>query len=271
MPMDASEARTLWRRAQTVCFDVDSTLSPDEGIDVLAAHAGVGDEVAALTRAAMGGAQRFEDAIAARLALIRPTPSQIEACLAAHPPRLTEGAASLVKALQRRGVEVHLVSGGFEPFVMPLAEELGVPAKRVHANRFVFGETRATLDPTSPTSASGGKAVAMQRLLDAGARRPLVMVGDGATDMEARPPADLAIGFGGVVVRPAVQASADWFVHSFAELEAAMGEDSGLSSTNLPSKSPAPGRAHDHARRSRPALAGRVTDPRSSGTLPRFS
>jgi phosphoserine phosphatase len=235
MAMDASEARALWRQAQTVCFDVDSTLSPDEGIDVLAAYAGVGEEVAALTCAAMGGAQRFEDAIATRLALIRPTPTMLEACLAAHPPRLTAGARSLVKALQRKGVEVHLVSGGFEPFVMPLARELGLPPEQVHANRFVFGETGVTLDPTSPTSASGGKAVAMQRLLDAGARRPLVMVGDGATDMEARPPADLAVGFGGVVVRPSVQARADWFVLTFAELETALEEDRGLSSPGLAS------------------------------------
>ena len=48
------------------------------------------------------------------------------------------------------------------------------------------------------------------------------MVGDGATDIEARPPADLAIGFGGVVEREKVRAGADWFVRSFGELEAAL-------------------------------------------------
>jgi phosphoserine phosphatase len=83
MPLAPDEARARWRLARTVCFDVDSTISPEEGIDVLAEHAGVGAQVAELTRAAMGGAQRFEDAIAARLALIRPTPAMIEACTAA--------------------------------------------------------------------------------------------------------------------------------------------------------------------------------------------
>jgi phosphoserine phosphatase len=62
----------------------------------------------------------------------------------------------------------------------------------------------------------------MAQLLAAGAGQPLVMVGDGVTDIEARPPADLAIGFGGVVVRPRVQAEADWFVHAFDELERAL-------------------------------------------------
>ncbi len=222
MPLDPAVARSLWQRARTVCFDVDSTVSPDEGIDVLAAHAGVAAQVAELTRAAMGGAQRFEDSIAARLGLIRPTDALIAACLAGHPPRLTDGAASLIAALHRRGVAVHLVSGGFEPFVVPLAAALGIALDRVHTNRFVFSEAGAATDPDRPTSRSGGKRVVMERLLADGAERPLVMVGDGMTDLEARPPADLAIGFGGVVVREKVRAEADWFARSFAELESAL-------------------------------------------------
>lgn len=44
------------------------------------------------------------------------------------------------------------------------------------------------------------------------------MVGDGVTDMEARPPAAIFIGFGGNVVREKVKAGADWFVTDFQEL-----------------------------------------------------
>jgi phosphoserine phosphatase len=44
------------------------------------------------------------------------------------------------------------------------------------------------------------------------------MVGDGATDMQAKPPADAFIGYGGIAVRPAVAAGADWFVRSFDEV-----------------------------------------------------
>jgi len=46
----------------------------------------------------------------------------------------------------------------------------------------------------------------------------MVMVGDGATDMQAKPPADLFIGFGGVVARQIIQENADWFVTDFSEL-----------------------------------------------------
>ena len=44
------------------------------------------------------------------------------------------------------------------------------------------------------------------------------MVGDGATDLQARPPADVMLGFGGIAVRPAVRDGADWFVYDFASV-----------------------------------------------------
>ena len=46
----------------------------------------------------------------------------------------------------------------------------------------------------------------------------VVFIGDGATDLQARPPADAFIGFGGVVSRPIVQENADWFVTSMHDL-----------------------------------------------------
>ena len=46
----------------------------------------------------------------------------------------------------------------------------------------------------------------------------LVMIGDGMTDLEAYPPADLFIGFGGNKIRKNVQDKAPWFVMSFLEL-----------------------------------------------------
>jgi len=50
------------------------------------------------------------------------------------------------------------------------------------------------------------------------AYKQVVMIGDGATDMQARPPADAFIGYGGVAVREKVKQGADWFVYSFDDL-----------------------------------------------------
>jgi phosphoserine phosphatase len=218
------DIRALWASAQAVCFDVDSTVSPDEGIDLLAAQAGVGDRVAALTRDAMGGAVPFEDALRARLALIRPSRELIASCLAAHPPRLTPGVADLIAALTARGTHVYLVSGGFTEMIHPLAERLGIPPVRVFANVLQFTREGRYLgfDPDVFTSRSGGKAAALQHLKSHFGYAPLLMVGDGVTDLEARPPADGFIGYGGVVVREPVRRGADWFVTDFAELRAAL-------------------------------------------------
>ena len=46
----------------------------------------------------------------------------------------------------------------------------------------------------------------------------MIMVGDGMTDMQAKPPAQLVIGYGGIVDRPSVRDQADWFVTDFEEL-----------------------------------------------------
>jgi phosphoserine phosphatase len=234
------QLRDAWRACNVVCFDVDSTLSPDEGIDVLAAHAGVADAVAQLTRSAMSGSMSFETAIAARLALIQPTPAMIRGCLAAHPVRISAGAQRLVALLHAREVEVHLVSGGFEDFVLPIAAALGVPASRVTANKFLFAEQQVDataagaaaapaivctgLDQAVPTCRGGGKAAAINAIK---AARPatapaavVAMVGDGVTDLEAAPPADVFVGFGGVVVREAVRQRSKFFVHAFDELSA---------------------------------------------------
>lgn len=40
----------ILKNANAVCFDVDSTVIMDEGIDVLAAYKGAGDAVAELTK-----------------------------------------------------------------------------------------------------------------------------------------------------------------------------------------------------------------------------
>ena len=54
-------AQVALRSADAVCFDVDSTVIRVEGIDELAAYLGVGDKVAALTAAAMGGDVPFHE------------------------------------------------------------------------------------------------------------------------------------------------------------------------------------------------------------------
>lgn len=212
--------KELFRTADCVCFDVDSTVIQDEGIDELAKFCGKGDEVKKLTAEAMGGNMTFQEALKKRLDIIRPSVTQIREFLDTFPIRLTPGISQLVKSLHDLGVPVYLVSGGFRSLIEPVAEKLGIPPSNIFANRlkFFFNGEYAGFDENEPTSRSGGKGLVVRRLKEQHGYQRLVIIGDGATDAEASPPADGFIGFGGNVVREEVRKRASWYVTDFQEL-----------------------------------------------------
>ncbi|EWM28890.1 phosphoserine phosphatase [Nannochloropsis gaditana] len=215
--LDPDRAKDVLKKAQAVCFDVDSTVCAEEGIDVLAAFLGQGQAVADLTAKAMGGSVLFQDALKGRLDLIKPSRADIQNCLLRHPATLSPGVKEFVGRLQARGTAVYLVSGGFRLMIEPVADRLLVPRDRIYANTLLFAENGSykDFDPNEPTSRDGGKAAVIKSLKEKHGYQDVLMVGDGATDMQARPPADAFIGYGGVVVRDPVLQGADWFVRSF--------------------------------------------------------
>ena len=206
---------------EAVFFDVDSTLSVDEGIDVLAEQLGVGLEVQRLTSQAMGGVMSFEESFSARLALMSPSRDDLTRFLKMHPPRLVEGAKDVVSALISRGIPVYAVSGGILELVLPVAQQVGIPSSHIFANLLVFdsdGVCRGRFDAAAPTSRTGGKARVLEEVMRCHGYQRVAIVGDGITDLEARPPATIFIAFGGVVQRQRVMESADHCVTDFAEL-----------------------------------------------------
>ncbi|KAL5544620.1 hypothetical protein UlMin_008404 [Ulmus minor] len=212
----------LWRNANAVCFDVDSTVCVDEGIDELAEFCGAGKAVAEWTAMAMSGSVPFQDALAARLSLFNPSLSQVEEFLEKKPPRLSPGIDELVNKLKAKNTDVYLISGGFRQMINPVASILGIPHENIFANQLLFGSSGEFIgfDTNEHTSRSGGKATAVQQIRKDHNYKALVMIGDGATDLEARQPggADLFICYGGVQLRPAVAGKADWLVFDFKTL-----------------------------------------------------
>jgi phosphoserine phosphatase len=204
-----------------VCFDVDSTVVNEEGIDVLADYLGHGEKVAELTRAAMEGGMKFQDALRLRLNLLQPSLHQIRDCLRDRPLHLTPGVREFVRELQTADKDVWLVSGGFRIMIEPVAEQLNIPLDRIIANTLRFhSETGEYIDfdPDEPTSADMGKPRALSKIQQSRNYSCMVMIGDGATDAQAKPPASTFIGFGGVVAREPVRRVADWFVTDFGPL-----------------------------------------------------
>lgn len=212
--------KEIWRKADAVCFDVDSTVCCDEAIDELAKYVGKSKEVSEITKTAMMGGANFDDALAKRLEIIQPTTETLSQYLATHSPRLTEHIEDLVAQLHQLGVDVYLVSGGFDVIIQPAAERLNIPLENIFANsiKFYYDGSYAGFDRTKPTSNQDGKSRVISMLKQTKGYKNIVMVGDGVTDLEACPPADAFIGFGGNQVRETVRDNSDWFVYSFKEL-----------------------------------------------------
>jgi phosphoserine phosphatase len=150
-------------------------------------------------------------------------PLQVAAFLAANPPKLSPGIREVVAALKATGKDVYLVSGGFRQMVYPVAALLDIPVERVFANRITFNEDSGDYvghDASEFTCRAGGKAAAIRHIKANKGYVTMVMVGDGATDLEARQPggADAFIGYGGVVCRESICEQSDWYLNSFDPL-----------------------------------------------------
>jgi phosphoserine phosphatase len=199
---------TLPRRGfASVVFDCDSTLARIEGIDELAGpHA---DAIRALTEAAMQGQVPLEEVYGRRLEIIQPTRAQVAALGRRYVNGLVADARETVAALRWLGKTVRVVSGGLRPPVEEVARALGIPAHAVAAVGIGFGDDGrySGFEHASPLARSGGKETVI-RAWDL--PRPALLVGDGATDLEARPAVDAFAAYMGVTFRLAVAAAADF-------------------------------------------------------------
>lgn len=199
----------------SIWFDCDSTLSAIEGIDELVRPlpAAAQQELLLLTERAMNGELPLAEVYERRLAAIAPTRAQVDAVGALYVERVVADAKAVVEALRFLGKQVGVVSGGLLPPVLALARHLGIDDACVFAVplQFAADGRYADFDRASPLWRNGGKIDVLNALPTAS--RPLAFVGDGATDLETQgKAADLFVGFGGVVARPAVRRGAETFV-----------------------------------------------------------
>ena len=202
----AVERAGLARRAKRlIVFDVDSTLIQGEVIEMLAAHAGVEDEVRKVTEAAMRGEIDFAESLRQRVATLTGLDETVIDQVAEH-IELTAGARTTIRTLRRLGFRCGVVSGGFRQVIEPLAHDLELDF--VHANTLEVVDGKLTGNVIGEIVDRPGKAVALRRFAaEAGVpMEQTVAVGDGANDIDMLNAAGLGIAF---QAKPALREVAD--------------------------------------------------------------
>ena len=188
-----------------VQLDVDSTFIQQEAIELLAAKAGVLDQVAVITASAMRGELDFEESLRARVGLLKGLSESVITEVQKE-ISLTDGAAELVTTLHEKGHSVALVSGGFIDIIQPLIDSLSIRYYKANKLEIVAGVLTGGL--VGPVIDRAAKADALREFAAASdvALENTVAIGDGANDLDMMAAAGLSIAFN---AKPVVVEAAD--------------------------------------------------------------
>jgi len=189
------------RLKRLLVADMDSTIVTGETLNDLADQAGIGEQVAEITRRTMLGELPFEDSLRRRVALLEglglPALDEVVRRIALSP-----GARSLVRSLRAHGCYTVLCSGGFTFCTEPVAELCGFHEQ--HANLLLHADGRLTGRVAEPVLGRAAKVERLRRLLK---ERHLkaeeaAAVGDGANDIDLLRAVGLGVAYRG---KPAVR------------------------------------------------------------------
>ena len=201
----ALQEESMYRRMRRlICFDMDSTLIQTEVIDELADRAGVGEEVRAITEAAMRGEIDFSESFKRRISLLKGLDESVMKDIAENLP-ITEGMVRLVRILKKSGYKIAILSGGFTYFGNYLKDKFGFDY--VYANELEIVDGKLTGNHIGDIVDGKRKAELLKLIaqVEKADIRQTVAVGDGANDLPMLATAGLGIAFH---AKPKVKANA---------------------------------------------------------------
>jgi phosphoserine phosphatase len=182
------------RSWKAVFFDMDSTVIAEESIVELARAAGRQEEVHRITEQAMAGLLDFKAALRQRVAMLRGVSADVIAKVS-RTLTINPGMHEFAKAARARGMELHLVSGGFNPLAARIVRELDFQGFRANelavADGLLTGELSGDI-VDADVKASYLVDICRQRGF---APEDVVAVGDGANDLPMLLKAGAALGY----------------------------------------------------------------------------
>ncbi len=194
------------RKKRMLLADMDSTMIRQECIDELAAEAGHGPRVAAITARAMNGELDFEAALKERVRLLKGLKTSLIDTVLRDRITLMPGGKTLVATMKENGAYAALVSGGFTAFTTRVAADLGFDEHR--ANTLLVADGQLTGAVAEPILGRDAKVAALHEISTrlGLTTDQVIAVGDGANDLGM-----LALAGTGVALhaKPAVAAQCD--------------------------------------------------------------
>jgi len=195
-----------------IFFDVDSTLSGIEGIDVLAEWNQVGKEVSSITKECMSVTGMNPGAYRQRMQMVAPTLTQVKKLSKLYLDCLTPGAFELVSILQKFDKRIYIVSAGIRQALSPLAIHLGIPVQNIYAVDVFFDDNGyyRRFDKASPLTQNEGKRFVIEKLCPA--NESSLLIGDGLSNLDARSAVTRFVGFGGHQMRQTIKKASDFYI-----------------------------------------------------------
>jgi len=187
-----------------VMLDMDSTLIVQEVIDLLAAKAGVAEEVSAITQKAMAGEMDFAQSLQARVSLLAGLNESMLLEVRSE-ITLTQGAEKLIQTLHLKGHKVGVVSGGFIDVIEPILKELKIDFYRANKLQILNGELTGKLEGEIIDRAAKLEALVEFAKNEGVQMSQTVAIGDGANDLDMIESAGLGVAFN---AKPKVAAAA---------------------------------------------------------------
>ncbi len=208
-------------------IDFDSTFITLEALDLLAEISlrnnpkkkQILNEIKELTLQGMEGKLGFAESLKKRLALFQPSKNDIVLLEKKLNKHITPSVLRNKEFFAQCAPNIYIISGGFKEYIVPIVEKLGLDAKNVLANSFVFNKKNVAVDydHTNPASHDKGKIKLIKSLHLSG---KIYVVGDGYTDYQVKEAgqADRFFAFVENIKREGIIKKADYVVPNFDEL-----------------------------------------------------
>ena len=182
-----------------LALDMDSTLVNIETLDEVAGYAGKGEQIAAITEAAMRGEVDYKESLRRRVAMLAGVEATLLARVHDEKLALNDGAQRLVSECRNAGLKTLLATGGFTFFTERLKAKLNIDYTRSNELEIVDGHLSGKV--TGPNGGeiidAEGKAQAVRDVCaEIGcATAKAIVIGDGANDVKMMQLAGISVAY----------------------------------------------------------------------------